>query len=84
MELLNAVVFSYQLSDGQFREETGELKKIGDVEVYVITGSYSFIGSDGKTYRVRYSAGENGYKANVSGELQVAHPFRRNSQFLTF
>lgn len=59
------------MSDGQYREESGELKQVGDVAVYVVTGFYSFKGTDGKTYRVAYSADENGYKAKVTGEELV-------------
>lgn len=60
-------IFRYLLSDGQFREETGELKQIGDAKVFIVTGIYSYKGSDGKTYKVEYTASENGYKAIVSG-----------------
>lgn len=62
-----SAIISYLLSDGQYREETGELKQIGEVKVFVVTGFYSYKGSDGKTYKVEYTADENGYKAVVSG-----------------
>lgn len=43
----------------------GALKTVqgedGPHEVVVITGSYSFIGPDGQTYWVNYTADENGY-----------------------
>jgi hypothetical protein len=39
----------------------------GDVKVYVVTGFYSYKGSDGKTYKVEYSAGTEGYQAVVTG-----------------
>lgn len=59
------------MSDGQYREETGELKIIGNATVYVVTGFYSFKGTDGKTYKVTYSADEHGYKAEVRGKKLV-------------
>lgn len=59
------------MSDGQYREETGILKQIGDVKVYVVSGVYAYKSPDGLTYRVSYTAGENGYKATVSGLIQI-------------
>lgn len=53
------------MSDGQTRDETGELQKVGDVEIFRVKGSYSFV-TGGKTYRVDYTADENGYKAKSS------------------
>lgn len=45
--------FSYEQSDGQKREETAELKNEGtENEILSVLGSYSYVGSDGKTYRV--------------------------------
>lgn len=55
-------IFRYQLSDGQTREETGVLKLIGDNPVYVVTGFYSFKGTDGITRNVSYKADENGFQ----------------------
>lgn len=55
--------YSYELSDGQKKEETAEVKNEGTPDqVLVIHGSYSFLGKDGKTYLVTYTADENGYQ----------------------
>lgn len=53
------------MSDGQTRDETGELQKVGDAEIFRVKGSYSYV-TGGKTYRVDYTADENGYKAKSS------------------
>lgn len=57
--------FRYNLDD-QSRQETGELKRIGDAVVYVVTGSYRFVATNGKTYRVNYVADEKGFRAKAS------------------
>lgn len=45
--------FSYEQSDGQKREETAELKNEGtENESISVVGSFSYLGPDGKTYRV--------------------------------
>lgn len=57
------------LSDGQYREEKGELREIGTVKVYDVTGLYIFKGTDGKKHRVEYTAtAEEGYKAIITGK----------------
>jgi len=45
--------------------EQGQLRDLGDKEgpVVVTSGSYSYIGTDGRTYTVNWTADENGYKA---------------------
>lgn len=56
------------MSDGQKREEQGELKQIpNDEPGTAVRGSFSFVGDDGQTYTVNYIADENGYQP--SGEL---------------
>lgn len=59
--------FSYELSDGQAREETGRLELVGDVKVLTVTGSYEYRGPDGKINRVEYTSGVDGYKVVESG-----------------
>ena len=56
--------FLYELSDGQFKQEYGRFEKIGDELVLVVTGSYSYIGTDGKTYQVKYKSDHNGFRAS--------------------
>lgn len=58
---------SYELSDGQFREEEVMVLNRGtDDEEIAVIGSYSFWGSDNQLYITRYTAGRNGYSAHTS------------------
>lgn len=58
--------YSYEQSDGQKKEETAEVKNEGtEDQVLVIRGSYSYVGPDGKTYLVTYTADENGFVATA-------------------
>uniref|UniRef100_A0A6V7KL69 Uncharacterized protein n=1 Tax=Bracon brevicornis TaxID=1563983 RepID=A0A6V7KL69_9HYME len=58
--------FSYEQSDGQKREETAELKNEGtDDEAMSVVGSFEFVGPDGKTYRVDYTADETGFHPTI-------------------
>lgn len=55
--------FSVDTSDGFQKEEQGEIKNAGtDEESLAVTGSYSYVGDDGKTYSVKYTADENGFQ----------------------
>ena len=59
--------YSYEQSDGQKKEETGELQNQGtDQESIVVRGSFSFIGADGKTYKVEYTADNDGFHPTVT------------------
>ncbi|XP_063982122.1 endocuticle structural glycoprotein ABD-5-like [Diachasmimorpha longicaudata] len=59
--------FSYEQSDGQKREETAELKNEGsENEAMAVTGSFEYRGPDGKTYRVDYTADENGFHPTIT------------------
>ncbi|XP_044740675.1 endocuticle structural glycoprotein SgAbd-5-like [Chrysoperla carnea] len=59
--------FLYELSDGQSREETGELKNAGtENEAVVVRGSYKYTAPDGKVITVTYIADENGFQPQVS------------------
>lgn len=51
----------YSLDD-HYRQETGDLKRIGDAAVYVVTGTYGYVGADGEHHKVNYVADENGFR----------------------
>ncbi|XP_047526723.1 endocuticle structural protein SgAbd-6-like [Vanessa atalanta] len=58
--------FSFEQSDGQTREEQGELRNVGTEDEYtVVKGSYSWVGPDGVKYIVRYIADENGFQPEI-------------------
>lgn len=52
---------SYELDNGQIFSETGELRSFGEQQAVVKSGAYSFVGADGQTYWVTYTADENGF-----------------------
>lgn len=61
--VLIAIIFRVETSDGFKKEEQGDIKDPGtDNESLVVTGSYSYVGDDGKTYEVKYTADENGFQ----------------------
>ncbi|CAH0558123.1 unnamed protein product [Brassicogethes aeneus] len=65
--------FSYETSDGSQREEKAELKNAGSKnEAISVQGSYTYVGTDGITYKVTYIADENGYRA--TGEHLPKNP----------
>lgn len=53
----NSYKFGFEQSDGTKRDETGEVKLIGEHEGVVMRGSYEYLGPDGNTYRVSSSEG---------------------------
>ena len=80
--------FRYELSDGQIRSEVGTYKDSkdadgNDVKVLFVQGSYSFVGPDGQTYWVNYTADENGYHPKVgtgpTGGIQAGQDAPINS-----
>lgn len=56
--------FRYETSNGIKREEFGRLKDLGgdQGQVYIIDGSYGYIGPDGIEYRVKFVADEKGFR----------------------
>lgn len=61
----NLHYFRYETSDGSLREEAAELKNAGsENEALQVHGSYTYVGTDGVTYKVTYVADENGYRAS--------------------
>lgn len=56
--------YVYETSDGQFKEESGFFRLIGGIPVLTISGSYGYIGDDGKTYKVQYTSDEKGFRAS--------------------
>jgi len=51
--------FNYKTSDGQSRNEQGQVGQNGG---YVQTGGWEYIGADGQTYSVTFVADENGFR----------------------
>jgi Insect cuticle protein len=58
--------FRYQLSDGQEREEKGELQESDGIKIYRVKGSYTFLGTDNLLYEVTFTADERGFKPKIS------------------
>lgn len=57
---------SYELSDGQMRQEVGMLMNKGTPnEELVVMGMYSFVGDDNNTYITMYRADRNGYQPKL-------------------
>ena len=59
--------YSYEQSDGHKKEETAVLTNQGtEDEALEVTGSYTYQTPDGKTYRVDYTAGKDGFKPTIT------------------
>lgn len=75
------MLFRYELSNGQIFSEAGTLKEVGDEEkvpVIVVSGQYSFVGGDGITYWVNYTADENGFHPIVGKNTLIWMEKTRN------
>lgn len=58
---------SYELSDGQKKEESGTIINPGqENEGIAIKGSYSYVAPDGQTYSVNYVADEKGFQPEAA------------------
>lgn len=56
--------FRYSTSNNIQADESGELRQGGAEGAYLVKrGSYSFVGQDGVTYTINYTADENGFRA---------------------
>ncbi len=53
--------YSFEAGNGIKQEAAGNIKRINDADVMVMSGSYEYIGSDGLTYVVDWYADETGY-----------------------
>ncbi|RZC35318.1 Chitin bind 4 domain containing protein [Asbolus verrucosus] len=61
--ILGEFSFGVETSDGFKHEQTGKLKNAGtEDEALSVKGSYSYVGPDGRTYTVNYTADENGFQ----------------------
>ncbi|CAG9771918.1 unnamed protein product [Ceutorhynchus assimilis] len=57
--------FKYNLDDGQQREERGELITKNGKQILIVSGFYTFIGTDGLEHYTDYTSDENGYTAQT-------------------
>ncbi|XP_011311287.1 larval cuticle protein 8-like, partial [Fopius arisanus] len=58
--------YGYELSDGSSKQEQAQFEEAVDeegkpVQAIVVRGSYSFVGEDGVTYTINYTADSNGF-----------------------
>lgn len=59
-----AFIYRSQTSNGISQSESGQLQQARSAEespAYVVQGEYSYIGADGQTYTVRYTADASGF-----------------------
>lgn len=76
--------YSYELDNGQIFSETGELRTFGDQQAVVKSGAYSFVGPDGQTYWVTYTADENGFHPVIGNFFYGKLSNRRNFVYFIF
>ncbi|CAH4019051.1 endocuticle structural glycoprotein ABD-5-like [Pieris brassicae] len=63
---LGSYGYAWELSDGSKHEEQGQLKNQGtENESLVVQGQYTWVGPDGVTYVVTYTADENGFQPQI-------------------
>ncbi|XP_055307492.1 endocuticle structural glycoprotein SgAbd-5-like [Sitodiplosis mosellana] len=53
--------FGFETSDGEKREEHAQVVVENDGPTQVVSGSYSYVGDNGQTYTVNYTADKFGY-----------------------
>lgn len=69
--------FAHSSDNGISASEQGQLKESRSLEDnkpafgYAVTGAFSYVGDDGVTYSVRYTADENGFRPEVSISKQI-------------
>lgn len=59
---------SFQTENGIQISQVGKLK---DNKTFVVMGSYSYTGADGRRYRVKYTADELGYHPITELEVDI-------------
>ena len=66
--------YNFETEDDHVQEVEGTMKKVGDTEVVVMKGSYSYVGADGLTYEVDWYADETGYHPSAPPLPQPVQP----------
>lgn len=69
--------YSFETENGISQDVSGEMRMVNDNPVYVMRGSYSYIGPDGQTYTVDWYADETGYHPSaphLPRSVQPDHP----------
>lgn len=60
------VFFSYEQTDGTRADQVGQIRNEGtNEESLAVSGSFQWVGPDGVTYTVTYTADEQGYKPEI-------------------
>merc|ERR1712123_127306 len=68
--------FSYLTADGTLRSESGKLTPSG----YQVRGSWSYLGTDGATYRTQFVADRQGYRPRTFRIPAVGRTGRRKGR----
>jgi len=69
--------YAFETENGIKQEATGTVRNVDDVDVSVMTGSYSFTGADGVLYAVEWYADETGFHAtapHLPKNVEPNHP----------